>query len=66
MLKEWEMRGWLREYESDVRGARKGGRLRKCWLDGVKEVLPRKGLKIQEAKVSMQDRNDWCSICRGA
>ena len=44
-------------YESDVRGARRRGRLRKCWMDGVKEVLARKGLNIQEAKVSVQDRN---------
>ena len=54
-----------RVYESDVRGVRRRGRPRKCWMDGVKEVLARKGLNIQEAKVSIQDRNEWRSICRG-
>ena len=54
-----------RVYESDVRGVRRRGRPRKCWMDGVKEVLARKGLTIQEAKVSVQDRNEWRSICRG-
>ena len=53
-----------RVYESDVRGVRRRGRPRKCWMDGVKEVLARKGLNIQEAKVSVQDRNEWRSICR--
>ena len=45
-----------RVYESNVRGRRRG-RTRKCWMDGVKEVLARKGLglNIQEVKVSMQD-----------
>ena len=42
-----------RGYESDVRGVRRRGRPRKCWLDGVKEMLARKGLNIQEAKVSI-------------
>ena len=34
-------------------------------LNGVKEVLARKGLNIQETEVSMQNRNEWRSICRG-
>ena len=42
-----------RVYESDVRGVRRRRRPRKCWMDGVKEVLARKGLNIQEAKVSV-------------
>ena len=45
-------------YESEVRGVRGRGRPRKCWPDGVKEVLARKGLNIQEEKVSVQDRNE--------
>ena len=53
-------------YESDVRGVRRRGRPRKCWTDGVKEDLARKDLNIQEAKVSVQDWNEWrSSICRG-
>ena len=53
-----------RVYESDVRGVR-SRRPRKCWSDGVKEVLVRKGLNIQEVKVSVQDRNEWRSMCMG-
>ena len=33
-------------------------------MDGVKEVLARKGLNIEEGKVSIQD-NEWRSIYRG-
>ena len=51
--------------ESDVRGVRRRGRPRKCWLYGVKEVLARKGLNYYEAKVNVHDRNEWHSICRG-
>ena len=47
-----------RVYESNVRGVRRRGRPIKCWVDGVKEVLARKGLNIQEAKVSVEDRNE--------
>ena len=54
-----------RVYESDVRGVRRRGRPRKCWMDGVKETLGRMNLNIQEAKVSVQDRSVWRSICRG-
>ena len=53
-----------RVYESDMRGVRRRGMPRECWMNGVKEVLARKGLNIQEAKVRVQDRNEWRSICR--
>ena len=52
-------------HESDVKGVRRGGRHRKCWMDGVKGVSARKDLNIQEAKARVQDRNEWHSICRG-
>ena len=54
-----------RVYDSNVRGARSRGRPRKCWIDGVQETLERKGLGIQEARVCVQDRSEWRSICRG-
>ena len=54
-----------RVYESHVRGTRRRGRPRKCWMNGVNELLERKGMSIQEAKVSVQDRSAWRSICRG-
>merc|ERR1712237_175669 len=40
-----------RVYDSDARGMRGRGRPRKCWIDGTKEVMRRKGLDIQEARV---------------
>merc|ERR1712002_1298945 len=54
-----------RVYDSEVRGARRRGRLRKSWMNSVNETLVRKGLNIQEARDSVQDRNEWRSICRG-
>ena len=54
-----------RVYDSNVRGMRRRGRPRKCWIDGVNETLERKGLTIEEAKVSVQDRSEWRCICRG-
>ena len=54
-----------RVHESDVRGVRRKGRPTKSWSDGIKEVLARKGLNIQEAKDSVQYRNEWRSIGRG-
>ena len=33
-------------------------------MDGVKEVLARKGINIQEVNVSLQNRKEWHSICR--
>merc|ERR1712105_304859 len=52
-----------RVYDSDARGMRGKGRPRKCWIDGTKEVMRRKGLDIQEARVCVQVRNEWRSIC---
>ena len=54
-----------RMYESQVRGGRGRGRPRKEWLGGVKEILERRGLSIQEAKVVVRDRNEWRGVCRG-
>merc|ERR1712002_1141048 len=54
-----------RVYDSEVRGLRRRGRPRKSWMNSVNETLGRKGLNIQEAKDSVQDRNGWRSICRG-
>merc|ERR1712002_584138 len=54
-----------RVYDSKVRGVRRIGRPRKSWMNGVNETLERKGLNIQEAKDSVQDRNGWRSICQG-
>merc|ERR1712002_955351 len=54
-----------RVYDSEVRGVSRIGRPRKSWMNGVNEMLERKGLNIQEAKDSVQDRNGRRNICRG-
>jgi len=52
-------------YESEMQGRRCRGRPRKGWMDSVKEVLSKRGLNIQEAKVCVQDRREWRNVCRG-
>ena len=42
-------------YEWEVQGPRCRGGLRKGWMDGVNEVLAKKGLTIQEAKECIQN-----------
>ena len=37
-------------YESEMQGPRYRGRSREGWMNGVKEVLTKRGLTIQEAK----------------
>ena len=54
-----------RVYDSEVMGGRRRGRPRKCWIDGVKEVLERKGLSMEEARECVQDRGEWRSVCKG-
>merc|ERR1712002_284618 len=54
-----------RVYDSEVRVARRRGRPRKSRMNGMNETLVRKGLNIQEARDSVQERNGWRSICRG-
>ena len=49
-------------YELEVQGPRCRGRPRKEWMDGVKEVLTKMGLTIQEAKACIQDRREWHSV----
>ena len=31
----------------------------------MNEVLSKRGLNIQEAEDYVQDRREWCSVCRG-
>jgi len=52
-------------YESEMQGRRCRGRPRKKWMDSVKEVLAKRGLNIQEAKVCVQNRQEWRNVCRG-
>ena len=49
----------------EVRGIRRKGRPRKCWMEELKETLGKTGLNIEEARVCVQDRNEWLRVCRG-
>ena len=52
-------------YEQVMQGFRCRGRPRKGWLDGVKEMLSKRGLTIHEVKECVEDRREWLSVCVG-
>ena len=54
-----------RVYQSDVMGVRRRGRPRRGWMDGVIDILGKKGLSIEEARECVQDRCGWHNICKG-
>ena len=54
-----------RVYESSVNGTRRRGRPRKCWMDGVVNVLNERGLNIETARQCVNERSEWRSVCRG-
>ena len=54
-----------RVYQLDVMRARRRGRPRRGWMDGVIDILGRKSLSIEEARECVQDRCDWRNICKG-
>ena len=35
------------------------------WMNGVKEVLSKRGLNIQKAKECFQNKREWRSVCWG-
>ena len=54
-----------RVYESSVHGTRRRGRPRKCWMDGVVNVLNERGLNIETARQCVNERREWRSVSRG-
>ena len=52
-------------YRAEVEGNRGRGRSRRRWMDGVKDCLSKKGLKIPEAKECVKDRREWRRIVGG-
>ena len=50
-------------YILEMQGPRCRGRPHKRWMYGVKEVLCKRDLTLQEAKECVQDRREWRSVC---
>ena len=46
-------------YVGKFAGSRSVGRLRKRWLDTLKECLKKRGLDVRQAKRMVQDRSEW-------
>ena len=41
------------------------GRLRKRWIDTVKDCLKKRDLDVRKARRMVQDRNEWEGFVRG-
>ena len=52
-------------YESEMQGPRCRGRSGNGWMDGVKEVLCKRDLTIQEVRECIKDMQEWHSVCWG-
>ena len=45
--------------------SRSVGRLRKRWIDTVKECLRKRGLDVRQARRIIEDRSEWRGFVRG-
>ena len=54
-----------RVYVGECAGSRSVGRLRKRWVDTVKEGLRKRGLDVRQAWRKVQDRSEWRGFVRG-
>ena len=52
-------------YKSEVDGVRAVGRPRMRWMDGVKDILQRRNLTIQDASRLVRDRSEWRAFVHG-
>ena len=48
-----------RFYVGDCGGSRSVGRVRKRWIDIVKEILRKRGLDVRQARRMVQDKSEW-------
>ena len=44
---------------AEVSGGRVRGRLRLCWMDGVKMALGNRGMTVEAARQCKKDRKEW-------
>ena len=54
-----------RVYVGECAGSRSVGRLRKKWIDMVKECLQKRGLYIRQGRRIVKDRSEWRGFVRG-
>ena len=54
-----------RVYVGEYAGSRSVGRLRKRWVDTVKECLRKRGLDVRQAWKIVQDMSEWQGFVRG-
>ncbi|KAL7644492.1 UNVERIFIED_CONTAM: hypothetical protein RMT77_005324 [Armadillidium vulgare] len=54
-----------RVMRSEVEGGRGTGRPRMRWMDGVREILGRRGLNVDEGRRVAEDRVRWRAVVRG-
>ena len=65
MWRGWRMIGSPREYVGECAGSYSVGRLRKRWIDIVKDCLRRRGLGVRQANRMVQDKSEWQGFVRG-
>ena len=61
----WRGIGWPRESGGECVGSRSVGRLRKGWIDTVKEYLKQRGLDVRQQRRMVHDRCEWRGFVRG-
>ena len=54
-----------RVYVEECAGSHPVGRLRKRWIDTLKECLRKRSLDVRQARRMVQDRSEWLGFVRG-
>ena len=52
-------------YVGECASDRSAGRLRKRWIDTVKECLRKRSLDVRQARKIVQDRSEWRGFVKG-
>ena len=55
-----------RVYVGESAGICSVGRLRKRWIDTMKECLKKRGLDVRQARRMVQDRSEWRGFVGGS
>ena len=54
-----------RVYVGESAGSRSVGRLRKRWIETVKDCLKKRGMDVRKARRMVQDRSIWRGFVKG-
>ena len=65
MWRGWGWIGLLRVYVGECAGSHSVGRLRRRWIDTLKDCLRKRGLDVRQAKRMGEDRTEWRGFVRG-